>query len=444
MSLQFRSGTAEFKKLAIKSTVADVTMQFKNLMAEMSYYESIDSPAVSMTLSIIDGTDFKYSLPILGGETVDYSFFESGGGLSETARSIVGNISGVIQGRMRLYKLANDRRVKREVSTYDLFLTSPEMFLDPHKSINLAVKSMRVSDIVKQLFDDRVSRVGGKRLVTIDDTDGLQSFAFNGGSPFTAINQLASEAKMVGRDSSSYFFFYEDNEGYHFVSLETLFKKTPKHKYYYLEDVVSGDDIHEKMRLISMNHDVSFDILNGSIHGQFGTRSSFIDPVAKMFSSVDYTMKDFPLLQRMSGGVKTISDSVSSEIGSVPTREKYVVSDAARRYSDYIVQREPETQNTFMRRPLFIATEEATKNQLKSNVIKIAAHGNSTLRAGDVIEIIVPASGKRSLGEVTNKSVSGRYLITALCHRITAIGNYVTTMECVRDSFAEPLETGVF
>ena len=318
------------------------------------------------------------------------------------------------------------------------------MFLDPHKSINLAVKSMRVSDIVKQLFDDRVSRVGGKRLVTIDDTAGLQSFAFNGGSPFTAINQLASEAKMVGRDSSSYFFFYEDNEGYHFVSLETLFKKTPKHKYYYLEDVVSGDDIHEKMRLISMNHDVSFDILNGSIHGQFGTRSSFIDPVAKMFSFVDYTMKDFPLLQRMSGGVKTISDSVSSEIGSVPTREKYVVSDAARRYSDYIVQREPETQNTFMRRPLFIAVEEATKNQLRSNVIKIAANDNSTLRAGDVIEIIVPASGKRSLGEVTNKSVSGRYLITALCHRITAIGNYVTTMECVRDSFAEPLETGVF
>ncbi len=436
MTLQHKSGTAAIQKLEIKSTLADLTMKFKNLMFELSYYESIDSPAVSMTLAIADGTDFKYSLPLLGGEVVDYSFSKTD--IENTPSP------AVIKGNMRVYKLANDRRVKRELSTYDLFLTSQEMFLDPQTSINLAVKSMRVSDIVKQLFEDKIRPIGGKRLITLDETDGLQSFVFNGGSAFTAINQLASEAKKAGSGSSSNFFFYEDNEGYHFVSLETLFKKPAKYKYYYFEDVVPGDDIHESNRLISMNHDVSFDLLSGSINGQFGIRTSFIDPVVKTFAHTDYTMKDFSSIHRIGGGFKTISDKTIAEIGVKPTRENYIISNSVGRLSDYAVKRDPMIQNTFSRRHQFLAKEEATRNQIRSNVNKIAAHGNSMLRAGDVLEIIVPTTGQRTLSEITNKSVSGKYLIVALGQRTTADGSYVTTMECVRDSFAEPIEVGVY
>jgi len=62
-----------------------------------------------------------------------------------------------------------------------------------------------------------------------------------------------------------------------------------------------------------------------------------------------------------------------------------------------------------------------------------------------VIDVNVPATGKRaSVSEITNKSVSGKYLIVALCHRIRTDGTYVTTMECARDSFDEPLGVGEF
>lgn len=409
-------------------------MLVNDIVLEMSYYETIDSPAKSMTLAIADGTDFKYSLPLLGGERLTYSFSDSDPTESDNS----------ISGRMILYKLANDRRIKRELNVYDLFMTTEEMFVDSQKIIDLSIKSMRVSDIVSQLFQDRIGGVGGKRLVTLDETEGLQSFVFNGGSPFTAINQLASEAQSLSKSSSSMFVFFENNEGYHFTTVESLFKKPPKFKYYYAEDRILGDDSTEKFRLTSMSHDSSFDLLSGVIDGQFGIRSSFIDPVTKTYGYQDYTMSDFGKVDRLGGAVRTISDSVVSKIGQNPVREKYMIADSPRARSQYIVDRDPSAQNIFRRRPAIAALEQATKAQLGSNTLKLAAYGNSMLRAGDVIEVFVPATGKRTPGEISNKSVSGKYLVTSLCHRLGVDGTYVSTMECARDSFNEPLETGRF
>jgi len=438
VTIQYKHGTGLIQKLTIESTVSPLVMHVKDIVLEMSYYESIETPAKSVTLAVADGTDFKYSLPLLGGERVSYSFSDS---ISGSGADI--NV-GLISGDMRVYKLANDIRLKRELNTYDLFLTTDEMLTDSQKSCNLAIKSMNVSDIVKKLYNDHVEKVGKKPLHVVE-TEGLQSFTFNGGSPFSAINQLASEAKSKSQNSSSLFVFYENNKGYHFTTVEELFKAKPKYMYYYIEDVVVGDDTNEQFRLISMSHDASFDLLNGTLRGQFGTRSSYIDLVAKSYGQTDYTLNNFSKTEHLGGKFQTVSDSTVKYIGSQPVREKYVVTDGLRTTSPYIIERDPEAQNIFRRRPEFSAVEQATISQLRSNVLRLAAYGNSRLQAGDVIDVNVPATGKRaSVSEITNKSVSGKYLIVALCHRIRADGTYVTTMECARDSFDEPLGVGEF
>ena len=62
-------------------------------------------------------------------------------------------------------------------------------------------------------------------------------------------------------------------------------------------------------------------------------------------------------------------------------------------------------------------------------------HGNPRLHAGDTVnltfpEVSVTEKGKRR----TNDSTSGKYLITAVVHRVNVTHKYTTLIECVKDT----------
>ena len=69
-----RSGTGLIHGIAIKSTTTGETIDISNLVIETSYYESLEQPSISMTLSIADGVGLRSSLPIIGGEIISFSF----------------------------------------------------------------------------------------------------------------------------------------------------------------------------------------------------------------------------------------------------------------------------------------------------------------------------------------------------------------------------------
>ena len=92
---QYKVGTALVKTFSISGTTPNPAVSdISSLYNEINYYESIDSPAVTMTASIVDSTDLKSSLPIVGGEGIVYDFSDS---LQESIS---------ITGAMRLFKLA--------------------------------------------------------------------------------------------------------------------------------------------------------------------------------------------------------------------------------------------------------------------------------------------------------------------------------------------------
>jgi hypothetical protein len=436
MAEQYRIGTALVKVFSIQSTAAAPSViDISSLYSDFSYYESIDSPSVSITASIVDSANLKGSLPIVGGEGIVYEFSDS---MQNSLQ---------IKGVSRVFKMNNRVRLKKGTDSYNIICTTNEFLRDQYTIVDQTYNEFTAAELVAKIVENFITPDFGKTLQSIDETDGIVRHTFTRTSPFTAIKLLAQESKSSDEKSSSVFFFFENADGYHFRSLESLFAAPPIKTFYYIEDQVGGatDSIVENNRITSIQEETGFDILSGVNRGEFGVLVSAYDPIAKQFTKKTYSHQiDYATSTHVGGGKDILSASMSQEVGASPSFEKYIVTNSNAANIDYVVENFPELQQTARKRQDFLHTETAAAARIDSRTLKFAIKGDSSLRAGQTINIFYPPSGESRTDKATDRYISGKYLITALAHRITQDGNYATTIECTKDSYDQSIILGEF
>lgn len=436
MAEQYKIGTALVKVFSIQSTAAAPSViDISSLYSDFSYYESIDSPSVSITASIVDSANLKGSLPIVGGEGIVYEFSDS---MQDSLQ---------IKGVSRVFKMSNRVRLKKGTDSYNIICTTNEFLRDQYSIVDQTYNEFTAAELVAKIVENFITPDFGKTLQSIDETDGIVRHTFTRTSPFTAIKLLAQESKSSDEKSSSVFFFFENADGYHFRSLESLFAAPPTKTFYYIEDQVAGatDSIVENNRITSIQEETGFDILSGVNRGEFGVLVSAYDPIAKQFTKKTYSHQiDYATSTHVGGGKDILSASMSQEVGASPSFEKYIVTNSNAANIDYVVENFPELQQTARKRQDFLHTETAASARIDSCTLKFAIKGDSSLRAGCTINIFYPPSGESRTDKETDRYISGKYLITALAHRITQDGNYATTIECTKDSYDQSIILGEF
>jgi len=433
---QYRIGTALVKVFSIQSTAnAPSVIDISSLYSDFSYYESIDSPSVSMTASIVDSTNLKGSLPIVGGEGIVYEFSDS---MQDSLK---------IKGVSRVFKMNNRVRLKKGTDSYNIICTTNEFLRDQYTIVDQTYNEFTAAELVAKIVENFITPDFKKKLKSIDETDGIVRHTFTRTSPFTAINLLAQESRSSDEKSSSVFFFFENADGYHFRSLESLFASPPIKTFYYIEDQVGDamDSILENNRITSIQEETGFDILSGVNRGEFGVLVSAYDPISKQFTKKNYFHQtDYAKSTHVGGGKDILSASMSDEVGASPSFEKYIVTNSNAANLNYVVENFPELQQTARKRQDFLHTETAAMARINSRTLKFAIKGDSSIRAGQTINIYYPPSGEPRPYENSDRYISGKYLITALAHRITQDGNYATTIECTKDSYDKSIILGAF
>ena len=433
---QYRIGTALVKVFSIQSTAdAPSVIDISSLYSDFSYYESIDSPSVSMTASIVDSTNLKGSLPIVGGEGIVYEFSDS---MQDSLK---------IKGVSRVFKMNNRVRLKKGTDSYNIICTTNEFLRDQYTIVDQTYNEFTAAELVAKIVENFITPDFNKKLKSIDETDGIVRHTFTRTSPFTAINLLAQESRSSDEKSSSVFFFFENADGYHFRSLESLFASPPIKTFYYIEDQVGDamDSILENNRITSIQEETGFDILSGVNRGEFGVLVSAYDPISKQFTKKNYFHQtDYAKSTHVGGGKDILSASMSDEVGVSPSFEKYIVTNSNAANLNYVVENFPELQQTARKRQDFLHTETAAMARINSRTLKFAIKGDSSIRAGQTINIYYPPSGEPRPYENSDRYISGKYLITALAHRITQDGNYATTIECTKDSYDKSIILGEF
>ena len=433
MANLYTPGLVDFPELTLTNTDGSQTENISNIIAELSYYEDIFSPAISCSVLLVDAISLQDSLPIAGGEVLKLRLRAKGDDADDAE----------IEVKLQVYKTSDTFYYNEKTLAYSIFSTTEELLTNEasDRLIREGTKNFTIHETVNNIFKNNISKVSNKELVTVEETEGIFNHTFPSVNPFRAMNIMCSEAKSA-KNISSNFVFFETDKGYHFVTLQQLFEKKPIETYIYIEEIngmqrksdLSG--VKDYQKIIAVENVDDFNLLKSAQKGTYSGITKTLDVLAKSFFSKIYNYsKDFKSVNNEKADNQTLTKESIKKFTSSPTKESFVTTNSKVSQLSYVKGFQPEMEQSFRRMQDFEAIETAATEQLLSQKINVMIHGNPRLHAGDTVnltfpEVSVTEKGKRR----TNDSTSGKYLITAVVHRVNVTHKYTTLIECVKDT----------
>ena len=201
-----------------------------------------------------------------------------------------------------------------------------------------------------------------------------------------------------------------------------------------------------EIKALSLEMDNRIDIQKKKRMGAYSTRSFLLDPFKGTWESVSENALGEEGKQKVDdGNLKLAGDSLpklntafdSDEADTGFTRTTWnAISTGQLNYGPISDQLDKAKKINFDYSKVFNQSIRRY-NQVFASQITIVIPGNFSLHAGDTVFMDIPESGttqNKACSDEVNKEEGGLYLITDLCHFITAKETY-TKLVLTRDSF---------
>ena len=375
----------------------------------ITYFESIKSPAISVSLQFIDVDQLISRQGVTGGEYLSLRIGVKG--YDEDFE---------IKPDKHLLMLNTVRDVTTSSSTQQATLE----FLSVESIINETARvSQRftgnVTETVKKLMKGKKG-IETKKKLDSDRASNAYSFVGNLKRPFDTIQWLCSKTQS-SKDGYG-FLFFETLDGYVFRSIQSLleeegveYKKSEKP-----EGV--GDDF----RILENNLNQTNDIGMGCRMGMYANKTIYVNLDNATQKTVDFKIEDLKLKK---------PPKLPNGLEKHPTRLMLRVLDkgALQKGSQ---KKELQKENELA---IYQSKSYARNNLIFSQSMSISIPFNPTLRAGQMLNLRFPLrkdddQETTTYGQESDDDVSGKYLISELCH---IIGNNQanTQLTLIRDVF---------
>ena len=372
----------------------------------IDYYESLESPSISMTITFIDVDQVIGREGITGGEYIEV-----------TVKPVDSDEFKITKKdhKMMLNSVRNmTTESNKQVATLEF--VSVETIVNETARVNRRFTG-NITQIVKELLKDEKGVQTNKNL---DSDDATNSYTFIGNlkRPFDTIQWLCPKAQ-ASKDSFG-FLFYETIEGYHFRSIQSLLEQEPI-PYQQSDRPIEGN------KILQNNLNQTNDIGMNCRMGMYANKTIYIDIEEQTTEVVDYKIEELKLKK---------SPTLPSKLDTFPTRLMLRVDDvgvaqvgAAK--SDV----QPKSELAKYQNKSYIRN-----NLLFSQSLSISIPLNINLQAGLVIEVKFPlknedgSSSTDKYGNEKTDDPSGRYLISQLRH-LMAGGRAETQLTLIRDVF---------
>lgn len=418
MASASRASTYEIFKIQKRGRPSvDITGQEKTGAKTVSfnYYESLFSPSVTATLSVIDtGSSVPYdskfdrqsrtgtlssALPLAGDVSVAFKIRSKYGTLDFSKNSLLfdkiispGSESNREAVIMNL--VSKNFKLSEESTVYNKY-------------------SGNIGNTVRSIVSDHL-----KTKVFIDETRNSYSFMGNGKSVFELICRLAPKS-IPGKGNPGYF-FYETRSGLNFRSIDDLIRQHPVEVYYRTDVLRSNIDNDENDFKILFKTDVrKGDLSNLLKSGSIFSRNVFFDP-----RTFKYEQKDINVGKEL---VTSLGKDAALPTVSSFTRTHFHIKDIGV-LSNKIID---DVNNDPIQ---WQATSTMRYNLLLTQVIQIQIPCNVKLKAGDTIICNFEAVTADSKVQGQDPVMSGKYLIVNLCHHFDPLRSF-TSLTLARDSY---------
>ena len=428
-----------------------------------SYVESITSPFVAATMTVLDSGGLLGGLPIQGSENI-------------WIRVKTSSEEEPITYKMKIWSV-NNRFAKGQKQVYTLGLISSEAIVNetirvtkPLEGHSDSIVKELVSEIIKSEKEvySEVSRFKLKMLpcrrrpFDIITEVCLKSVGEKGVTTTTVKkNSRESTETTETIKGSAGFFFWENRRGYNFFSVDSLLaEKGSKFKSEsytneawgpYIERTANTDDVpevDERSNIMQASFGAQLNVMESLRMGQYGTMIAFFNHSTGEYDEYVYNAgENYDNMSHLGGqeSVELITDD-RQDLTQLPSRIMSVYIDHESWYNGGWPAN-PEDKSAKSPTPFadwqkYYATQALTRYEfLKNQFATVQIAGNSAICAGDLVDLRLqnkmPAEVAKE--EPFDKESSGMYLVEEVTHEYAKLenanGRFITTLRLIRDSY---------
>ena len=406
---------------------------------ELNIYQNLDTPYMSGNLLLADSMGVAEMLPLLGQERLLFSLRTP----EHEGKIDFNNYHAIIYNVEKRFHTTD-----REQAFLVNWTT-----IDHYKNIRTKISESfkgTISDIVTKILKDE-NYLGSKKPINIEKTQNIRKYVFPNTSPFQAIQLVKEEALSEG-EKAPHFLFYENPDGYHFRSLDSLIghlgtlNVPHKRTYKYQPPKGTGTSDPEK----ALNTILSWAVSDNSNsffntrHGMYASTLFYHDIFNKNIQEFEYNYT------RDKIGRRNSTNQESKNVGSIIAQTKIDMGKKLDEfpYTKLFVHPTGSDKLHSTSDGTVIGTDNNAEEWLQESrsralereyfTLKIETYGDTNIMVGDMINVVIP-SNKPIAPPIVRSSIdpilSGRYLITQLHHMVVPTDQrHVMAMTIMKDS----------
>ena len=401
----------------LQFTTSSGSIDFEKLLIQFSYYEDIFSFVTSGHLTVVDAQGFIEILQLDGNEFLEIEYAKNKNGPTNS-------------GTFRVYKIGD--RVPGDnpnTSLYTLYFCSEELLLSEQNKITKTYVGTKISDLVKNILN--ILQVPSQKIYNIEETTGIYDFTIPRFKPFEAISWLSTYArpKASGTKGADMLFF-ENKDGYNFRSIKSMLSAESIGTYkYQLNNIESADMAEKVFTVLQYEFVKTQDMLENINSGMIANKLISIDPFKKSFTTTNFNVNQD---ETNIGGLKNRLGKTQTQ--SYDSVVKVAVSNSGQKEVPYIKEVEGSVaQDIFIE--TYVPNRTSQINLANYITVKMTVPGNPMLTAGRTINfnLLTQRNSSNNTQKDLDAFYSGKYLITAVRHTISAEGKYITVLEIVKE-----------
>jgi len=429
------AGEYRLDKCKIYSGSSGEFVDLSSVVVEIELNEDIEMPGIHGHMLVTTTKNIVNDLPIIGEETLE---------LVIQTPSLQGHEFEIKDMSFDVYSI--EGRVHSSNFSQSLFklkFCSPEVSVNLRKKISKSYKD-DVYKIVEKVFSEELEST---KPINITKTVKNKHVVIPNLSPIDTIKFLSTMSEDEDGDPSYYFF--ENNDGYHYKSLGELFEKIPRWSFGMVSDGLSGNIMSELQALTShsmAHNDKILDVKRGVL----GSRLLVHDIYNKKYRIEDYSYQDdFPEEKHLNGAPTEGYFKYTNPI--YMSREDYVPSRTF--FQTMSIKQNGNKQFNGLYSPKSIpnninanktSRRMSHKEQLdQAFSLECGAAGNTSLTVGNLIEITIPRAVDSTSPDYgkDDRFFTEDFLMTRIKHTYNSDGmNHTVTMHLMRDSQTRPEE----
>ena len=413
------SNNLDFNINELTITARNGKNDITNMFAEINIYDSIFSPCMTGKIIIVDASGLFKGMHLDGSEvlTVDMSKRDC---------------TATIKKNFRIYK-QTDKVEEDNVEQFILHFISNEFFKSKNSTLFTTYEAS-YSDIVFKIITDVLQvPTSSLNFQNFEPSLGLKKVVYANKKPIDAILDCSKKAVSIGLSPT--FMFFENTDGYNFMSLDTLSKTEPI-------------------------YDINFEPKNfaqTNKNSTLGARALEVVSQFNLVDNIDYGLQGATLigvnvLQRCLHISTARGDYLTEGLGKIHTYSNPALgSNPNTRYmwypmgpngggafspSEYVQINDPKSLNLsddpsryITQRPLLLKRYTTTRTRL-------AMPGNFDLTSGKIVNLHKPSSGLKTITNDSDPQITNKYIIIAARHIIRK-NMHETILEISTDSTSD-------